>query len=348
MNPAPALSPRPPPPPRTTATGKSVTPSFSTGWPNTRPANPDPLAAVRSASSISSFVVIDPSSNSLLRRRAAPPWRSPTERPKAQQSTSSRNRRLRWHAMAIQADSADPEAVRAAISDTAGRFGGLEVLVNNAGTSHQAPVEDFPMAESTGSWPSTSGRSSWPSRPPYRTSARWANHHHRQRAGRPGPDQRIGVYSLSKAAVAGLSRNLARELVPRASPLVREERDERGNECAVEDAKKDNRNEGGPQECVEFPRRTEVLRIDDLADEPEDCRRESGAITTIVDNASRRGVSLSRRRSAGGHRAPRYSCPPARTAAMKRAASLPGMRVLRPVTTSKPPLPTPGGKPASP
>ena len=31
-------------------------------------------------------------------------------------------------AMAIQADSADPEALRAAIADTVGRFGGLEVL----------------------------------------------------------------------------------------------------------------------------------------------------------------------------------------------------------------------------
>jgi 3-oxoacyl-[acyl-carrier protein] reductase len=50
-------------------------------------------------------------------------------------------------AFAVQADSADPEAVRGAVSETIGRFGGLEVLVNNAGTSHMATVEDFPMAE---------------------------------------------------------------------------------------------------------------------------------------------------------------------------------------------------------
>ena len=50
-------------------------------------------------------------------------------------------------ALAIQADSANPEALRAAIADTVGRFGGLDVLVNNAGTSHHAPIEEFPMAE---------------------------------------------------------------------------------------------------------------------------------------------------------------------------------------------------------
>jgi NAD(P)-dependent dehydrogenase (short-subunit alcohol dehydrogenase family) len=50
-------------------------------------------------------------------------------------------------AWAVKADSADPEALRAAIADTVGRFGGLEVLVNNAGTSHHAPTEEFPMAE---------------------------------------------------------------------------------------------------------------------------------------------------------------------------------------------------------
>src|SRR6202043_2439648 len=50
-------------------------------------------------------------------------------------------------AVALQADSEDPEAVRAAISETDDRFGGLEVLVNNAGTSHIAPIEDFPPEE---------------------------------------------------------------------------------------------------------------------------------------------------------------------------------------------------------
>ena len=50
-------------------------------------------------------------------------------------------------ARAFQADSEDPEALRAAISETVDGFGGLEILVNNAGTSHMAPIEEFPLAE---------------------------------------------------------------------------------------------------------------------------------------------------------------------------------------------------------
>ena len=50
-------------------------------------------------------------------------------------------------AFAIQADSENPDAVRAAVSTTVDRFDGLDVLVNNAGTSHMAPIEEFPMAE---------------------------------------------------------------------------------------------------------------------------------------------------------------------------------------------------------
>src|ERR1700692_3936479 len=50
-------------------------------------------------------------------------------------------------ARAFQADSADPEALRSAISETVDGFGGLEILVNNAGTSHIAPIEEFPLAE---------------------------------------------------------------------------------------------------------------------------------------------------------------------------------------------------------
>ncbi|MCU1448023.1 MAG: yjgI1 [Acidimicrobiales bacterium] len=50
-------------------------------------------------------------------------------------------------AWALQADSEDPQALREAISETLEGFGGLEVLVNNAGTSHIAPIEEFPLAE---------------------------------------------------------------------------------------------------------------------------------------------------------------------------------------------------------
>jgi 3-oxoacyl-[acyl-carrier protein] reductase len=50
-------------------------------------------------------------------------------------------------AVAIQADGEDPVVLRRAISETVERFGGLEVLVNNAGISHVAPIGELSLAE---------------------------------------------------------------------------------------------------------------------------------------------------------------------------------------------------------
>ena len=119
-------------------------------------------------------------------------------------------------ALAVQADSADPEALRAAISKAVGRFGGLEVLVYNAGTSHQAPIEDFPMAEYDRIL-AVNVRAVF--------VAIQAALPHLGTGGRiisigsvladRAPISGISVYALTKAAVAGLTRNLARELGPR-------------------------------------------------------------------------------------------------------------------------------------
>jgi len=119
-------------------------------------------------------------------------------------------------ALAMQADSADPEALRAAIAETVGRFGGLEVLVNNAGTSHHASIEEFPMAEYDRLL-AVNVRAVF--------VAIQAALPHLGAGGRiitigsvladRAPITGISVYSLTKAAVAGLSRSLARELGPR-------------------------------------------------------------------------------------------------------------------------------------
>jgi 3-oxoacyl-[acyl-carrier protein] reductase len=119
-------------------------------------------------------------------------------------------------ALAVQADSADPEALRAAISKAVGRFGGLEVLVNNAGTSHQAPIEEFPMAEYDRIL-AINVRAVF--------VAIQAALPHLGTGGRiisigsvladRAPISGISVYALTKAAIAGLTRNLARELGPR-------------------------------------------------------------------------------------------------------------------------------------
>lgn len=58
--------------------------------------------------------------------------------------------------VAIQADSADPAQVANAVEQAVADLGGLDVLVNNAGTAHIAPIDEFLRSSSTAWWRSTS------------------------------------------------------------------------------------------------------------------------------------------------------------------------------------------------
>jgi 3-oxoacyl-[acyl-carrier protein] reductase len=50
-------------------------------------------------------------------------------------------------ALAIQADSADADAVRAAVAQTVDRFERLDILVNNAGILIGGIVDDYPLSD---------------------------------------------------------------------------------------------------------------------------------------------------------------------------------------------------------
>lgn len=47
------------------------------------------------------------------------------------------------HALAIAADAADPDAIRAAVAATVDKFGGLDILVNNAGIAFAGPIDEI-------------------------------------------------------------------------------------------------------------------------------------------------------------------------------------------------------------
>ena len=50
-------------------------------------------------------------------------------------------------ALAIQADSADPEAIARSVSEAVSKLGGLEILVNNAAVGHNGLIADLDMDE---------------------------------------------------------------------------------------------------------------------------------------------------------------------------------------------------------
>ena len=119
-------------------------------------------------------------------------------------------------AVAIRADSGDPEAVRNAVAETLTAFGRVDILVNNAGVATMAPLGEFSLEEFDrmvavnirGVFVATQEAS-----------------RHMEEGGRiimigsinaeRMPFAGGSVYAMTKAAVAGLTRGLARDLGPR-------------------------------------------------------------------------------------------------------------------------------------
>jgi len=119
-------------------------------------------------------------------------------------------------AIAIQADSADPEQVAGSVDDTVAQLGGLDILVNNAGVAHVDNTESFPL-EQFDRLVAINLRAvfvaSQRAIPHLGDGGRIINigSVNADRVPVPG----LSVYAMTKGAVASLTRGLARELGPR-------------------------------------------------------------------------------------------------------------------------------------
>jgi len=119
-------------------------------------------------------------------------------------------------ALAIQADSADAAAVVAAVERTVGELGGIDILVNNAGIAVIAPIDDYRLADLDRTL-AVNVRAVF--------VATQAAVKHMKAGGRiinigscnaeRMPFTGGGVYAMSKAALVGLVKGLARDLGPR-------------------------------------------------------------------------------------------------------------------------------------
>jgi len=119
-------------------------------------------------------------------------------------------------ALAIQADSGDPDAVKQAVAEASQSLGRLDVLVANAGFASLTPLEEAALEDFDRMF-AVNVRGVFVA---IQEAARRMKEGGRiitigsinaERAPFPG----IGVYAMTKAAIAGLVRGLARDLGPK-------------------------------------------------------------------------------------------------------------------------------------
>jgi 3-oxoacyl-[acyl-carrier protein] reductase len=119
-------------------------------------------------------------------------------------------------ALAIRADSADPAAVQAAVAQTVEHFGGLDILVTNAGILNLASIEDYSL-EDFDRMVGTNVRGVFVA---IQAAAKQMKEGGRivtigSVAGIRVAFPTSSVYSMTKAAVAALVRGAAIDLAPR-------------------------------------------------------------------------------------------------------------------------------------
>nr|WP_090276647.1 3-oxoacyl-ACP reductase family protein [Mycolicibacterium komanii]CRL70089.1 short-chain dehydrogenase/reductase SDR [Mycolicibacterium komanii] len=115
--------------------------------------------------------------------------------------------------VAIQADAADGAQSRAAVERAVADLGGLDIVVNNAGVAHIAPIDDFPPEEFERLVAINIGSTYWTTRTAIKhlsEGARIINIGSINADRIPGPG--LSVYGLTKGAMSSFTRGLARDL----------------------------------------------------------------------------------------------------------------------------------------
>jgi len=117
--------------------------------------------------------------------------------------------------LAIQADSADPAAVRRSVDEAAEGLGGLDILVNNVGIARMGKFVDLSLADIDAILDTNvratvlASQAAIPHLAPGSCIITIGSN-----AAERGPFVGLAVYALSKAAMLGFTRHLARELGP--------------------------------------------------------------------------------------------------------------------------------------
>ncbi|WP_460399956.1 SDR family NAD(P)-dependent oxidoreductase [Actinophytocola sediminis] len=129
------------------------------------------------------------------------------------EAVAEKIRSMGRRALAVQADSADQDAVGAVVDQVAAQFGRLDILVNNAGVYHVGPVAELGLAQ----FAETVAVNV---RAPFVASRAAARHmvaggriinigsNVAERVVFPG----FSLYAMSKSALIGLTKGFAREL----------------------------------------------------------------------------------------------------------------------------------------
>jgi 3-oxoacyl-[acyl-carrier protein] reductase len=119
----------------------------------------------------------------------------------------------------VGADLADAEAVQRMVSEVADAFGGIDVLVNNAGVFEAHPIDETSYDEWRRSWESVVGVNLYGA-----ANVTWCAVQHMQRGGRIvnvasrgafRGEPRAPAYGASKAGLIALGQSLAKALGPR-------------------------------------------------------------------------------------------------------------------------------------